>query len=160
MTATATAPPPTTSAKGLGQHLTFRLQDEEYGIDILKVQEIRGLSRITPIPNSLPHIRGVINLRGAVVPVVDLRIRFNMSDEGDEKSAVIIVVNIGARVVGLIVSAVSDVVNFNSDDVQPPPEFGERVDTSFIVGMAKHNETLVLLLDIDRLLGDDTASVV
>lgn len=159
MTATATAPPPNTSSAGHGQHLTFRLQDEEYGIDILKVQEIRGLSRITPIPNSLPHIRGVINLRGAVVPVVDLRIRFNMSDEGDEKSAVIIVVNIGARVVGLIVSAVSDVVNFNSDDVQPPPEFGERVDTSFIVGMAKHNDTLVLLLDIDRLLGDETASV-
>lgn len=158
MTATATATAPPTASAAQGQYLTFRLHDEEYGIDILKVQEIRGLSRITPIPNAPAHIRGVINLRGAVVPVVDLRVRFQITDEGDEKSAVIIVVNIGNRVMGLIVSAVSDVVNFDTDAVQPPPEFGERVDTSFIVGMAKHHETLVMLLDIDQLLGDDAAT--
>lgn len=99
----------------------------------------------------------MINLRGAVVPVVDLRVRFHIPDEADEKTAVIIVVNIGARVMGLIVSAVSDVVDFDASVVQPPPEFGERVDTSFLVGMAKHNDTLVMLLDIDQLCGEDAA---
>jgi purine-binding chemotaxis protein CheW len=144
---------PRISAAGAGsgsQYLSFALGNEEYGIDILKVQEIRGYSAITAIPNTPAYIRGVINLRGAVVPVVDLRARFGLAAAEYDKFTVIIVVTIGTRVAGLIVDAVSDVLNVDRADVEPTPDFGASVDTSFITGMAKMADKLVLLLDIDR----------
>jgi purine-binding chemotaxis protein CheW len=143
------------------QFLSFVLGKEEYGIDILKVQEIRGYSAITAIPNTPAYIRGVINLRGAVVPIVDLRAKFGLAATDYDKFTVIIVVTIGTRVAGLIVDAVSDVLNIARSDVEPTPEFGGAVDTSFITGMAKVADKLVLLLDIDRVVASaDVAAAI
>jgi purine-binding chemotaxis protein CheW len=135
------------------QYLTFRLGDEEYGLEILKVQEIKGYSAITPVPNTPPYVKGVMNLRGTVVPVVDLRAKFAMSKTQYTPFTVIIVVKVGAKIMGLIVDAVSDVLNIPRADVQPTPDFGGEVDARFISGMAKVGERLVVLLDIDTALG-------
>jgi purine-binding chemotaxis protein CheW len=135
------------------QYLTFRLGDEEYGVEILKVQEIKGYSAITPIPNTPSYIKGVMNLRGTIVPVVDLRAKFGMSETEYTPFTVIIVVTVGAKVMGLIVDAVSDVLNIPREDVQPTPDFGAHVDSGYLDGMAKAGDKLVVLLDIDRVLG-------
>lgn len=144
---------PSTFAGDGGQYLTFLLSGEEYALDILKVQEIKGLPKITPVPNAPPHVLGVMNLRGAVVPVADLRARFGLAAEHG-KSAVVIVANVGSRTVGLVVDAVSDVLSFAKSDVEPTPDLGAGVDTSFLTGLAKTGERLVLLLDAARLVGD------
>lgn len=142
-------------AADLNQFLTFTLQSEEYGIEILRVQEIKGFSRITPIPNAPRYVKGVLNLRGAVVPVVDLRCKFGMPETEYNQFTVIIVVTVGKRIVGLVVDAVSDVLNIGRKDVDPPPELGAGVDTSFLTGMAKSGDKLIALLNIDRLLGHE-----
>jgi purine-binding chemotaxis protein CheW len=137
------------------QYLTFSLGQEEYGIEILRVQEIKGYSSVTPIPNTPPFIKGVMNLRGTVVPVVDLRAKFGMSESEYTRFTVIIVVNVGTHVVGLIVDAVSDVLDVAASEVVPAPEMGAGVDTSFLTGMAKSNDRLVSLLAIERVVGMD-----
>jgi purine-binding chemotaxis protein CheW len=145
-------------ARDASQFLTFVLGAEEYGIDILRVQELRGYSPITSLPNTPPHIKGVMNLRGAVVPIVDLRAKFGMPQTEYNKFTVIILVMVGARVCGLIVDAVSDVLNVDRSEIEPPPLLEGGVDTSFMTGMAKAGDRLILLLDIDRVIG--TAEVV
>ena len=137
------------------QFLTFRLGQEEYGVEILKVQEIKGYSAITPVPNTPVYLKGVMNLRGTIVPVVDLRAKFGMPEAEYNQFTVIIVLMVGARVMGLIVDAVSDVLNIPKGDIQPTPDFGAQVDAECINGMAKAGEKLVVLLDIDRVLGAD-----
>lgn len=137
------------------QFLTFTLQNEEYGIEILKVQEIKGVSKITPIPNSPSFVRGVMNLRGTVVPVVDLRARFSMDARDYDRFTVIIVVNIGEKVVGLVVDTVSDVLNIPHDAIANPPELASGGETSCITGMGKMGERIVMLLDTGRLVGVD-----
>ncbi len=144
-------------AEDVDQYLTFVLNGEEYGIPILKVHEIRGFSMVTPIPNTPAFIRGAINLRGTVIPVIDLRERFGMPTVEPDRFSVIIVVTVGTRTMGLIVDAVSDVLNVGDDIATPPPELGADVDTSFLTGMARADEKLVLLLDIDAVLGDPAA---
>ena len=139
------------------QYLTFALCGEDYGIDILQVQEIKCLSRITPIPNTPRHVKGVLNLRGTVVPVIDLRTKFGLGEIEYNRFTVIIVVNVGRRVMGLVVDAVSDVLNLADSDVQAAPELGGNLDLSFVTGMARSGERLVTLLDIDRLLREETA---
>lgn len=139
----------------INQYLTFSLGDEEYGIDILKVQEIKGYSAITYIPNTPPHIKGVMNLRGTVIPVVDLRVKFSMPAVEYNKFTVIIVVTVGEKILGLVVDAVSDVLNIARGDVRPAPDFGARVDTKFISGVASLNDRLAVLLDIQKLLSED-----
>ncbi len=139
------------------QFLTFLLGGEEYGVQILKVQEIKGYSVITPIPNTPAFIKGAMNLRGTVVPVVDLRERFGMPVSAYDRFTVIIVVMVGTRIVGLVVDAVSDVLTISGDEIAPPPPLGHGVDTSFMTGMAKSADKLVLLLDIDKVLGDEMA---
>ena len=134
------------------QYLTFALGGEEYGVEILKVQEIRGYTSITPIPNTPPHIKGVMNLRGAIVPVVDLRSTLAMPTTEYSPFSVIIVVTVGTRVMGLIVDAVSDVLDVARTDIHPTPDFGTRIDARFIQGMARVGDKLVVLLDIDRVL--------
>ncbi len=138
----------------VNQFLTFVLNGEEYGIPILKVHEIRGFSPVTPIPNTPPFIRGAINLRGKVIPVIDLRERLSMPTTEPDRFAVIIVVTVGTRTMGLIVDAVSDVLNVGDENAAPPPELGADVDTSFLTGMARAEDKLVLLLDIDAVLGE------
>jgi purine-binding chemotaxis protein CheW len=135
------------------QFLTFTLQNEEYGIEILKVQEIKGFSKITPIPNAPPFVRGVMNLRGTVVPIIDLRARFLMTEKEYDQLTCIVVVNVGARVVGLVVDTVSDVLNIPNDSIADPPELASVGDSSCITGMGKLGERIVMLLDTGRLVG-------
>ena len=143
-----------------GQYLTFRLGDEEYGVEILRVQEIKGYSTVTPIPNMPAYLKGVMNLRGTIVPVVDLRLKFSMTRADYTQFTVIIVVTVGTKVMGLIVDAVSDVLNIPKGDVQATPDFGGQVDARYINGMAKTGDKLVVLLDIDRVMGGVDVSAV
>jgi purine-binding chemotaxis protein CheW len=143
----------------LKQYLTFTLGREEYGIEILKVQEIKGYSAITPIPNTPAHIKGVMNLRGTVIPVVDLRSKFSMEPVDYDKFTVIIVVMMGAKVAGLVVDAVSDVLNIATADIRPAPDFGSRADTRFITGLVSNGDKLAVLLDIDTLITDGDMAV-
>jgi purine-binding chemotaxis protein CheW len=142
-----------------GQFLTFSLGEEEYGIELLKVQEIKGYSAITPIPNTPAHIKGVMNLRGAVIPIVDLRLRFGMETIDYTQFNVIIVINVGTKVMGLLVDAVSDVLNVAADDVRPAPDFGSRTDTRFISGMASSGDKVAVLLNLDTLLSEADLAV-
>lgn len=139
------------------QYLTFTLGQEEYGVEILKVQEIKGYSAITPIPNTPAYVKGVMNLRGAVIPIVDLRAKLAMSEAAYNQFTVIIVVRVGAKTVGVVVDAVSDVLNIPTKDIQATPDFGAQVDARFISGLAKAGDKLVVLLDIDKVLGGDAA---
>src|SRR5262249_43921894 len=118
------------NSDGSNQFLTFTLDSEEYGIEILKVQEIKGFSKITPIPNAPPFVKGVMNLRGAVVPIVDLRSRFSMAAREYDQFTVIIVVNLGAKVVGLVVDTVSDVMTIPNANVAETPELAGGIDAS------------------------------
>lgn len=136
-----------------GQFLTFTLSDQEFGIDILRVQEIKNFSRVTPIPNMPPSIKGVMNLRGTVVPIIDLRTKFQMATAEYNQFTVIIVVNVGARIMGLVVDAVSDVLNADAESIEDAPQLGD-IDTSFITGLAKSGDRLVTLLNIEHLLHD------
>jgi purine-binding chemotaxis protein CheW len=137
------------------QFLTFTIQDEEYGIDILRVQEIKGFSRVRPVPNAPHYVKGVMNLRGTVVPVLDLRSRFGMEEADYNQFTVIIVVSVGDKVIGLVVDAVSDVLSITKEQIEETPELTGRVDTSFFRGMGKVGDKLVLLLNIDRLVGGE-----
>jgi len=137
------------------QYLTFTLGQEEYGVEILKVHEIKGYSAVTPIPNTPGYIKGVMNLRGTIIPVVDLRAKLAMAEAEYNQFTVIIVVTVGAKVMGLVVDAVSDVLNIPRTDIQATPDFGAQVDVKFINGMAKAGEKLIVILDLDRVLGGD-----
>ena len=135
------------------EYLTFRLGAEHYGIHILKVQEIRGYDRPTVIANAPAFIKGVINLRGVIVPVLDLRVRFGLEQADYDENTVVIVLNVAGRVVGVVVDAVSDVVPLAASVIQPPPEFASSVlDTRYITGLASAEGRLLILLDIEALM--------
>jgi purine-binding chemotaxis protein CheW len=139
-----------------GKYLTFRLAQEEYGLEILKVREIIGLMDITKVPRTPHDIRGVINLRGKVIPVVDLRLKFDMEAKEDTEETCIIVVDIageeGSVLMGILVDAVSEVLDIQSNEIEDPPTFGAGVDTRFILGIGKVKNTVKILLDVDRVL--------
>lgn len=137
------------------QFLTFTLGEEEYGIDILKVQEIKGYSTITRIPRAPSYIKGVMNLRGTIVPIIDLRSKFGLEPTNYDQFTVIIVVVVQGRAMGLIVDTVSDVLNIPAGDIQPTPEFSGSLDTDFISGMGKSGDKLIILLDVHKVLGID-----
>ncbi len=141
------------------QFLTFNLGEELYGVDILRVQEIKGYTSVTKIPNTPPHIKGVLNLRGTIVPIVELRTKFGMPTIDYTAFTVIIVVVVRDKVMGLVVDAVSDVLNIDKKDIQSPPQFGVKVDVSFLNGIGKSGDKLVALLDIDRMLSEGEAPV-
>ncbi|MBM4134842.1 MAG: chemotaxis protein CheW [Nitrospira sp.] len=136
------------------QYLTFVLGEEHYGLDILRVQEIKGYTAVTRIPNTPDYIKGVLNLRGTIVPIVDLRCKFGMPQAEYTMFTVIVVVVVQDKIMGVVVDAVSDVLNITTKDIQPPPHFGAQVDTSFIQNIAKSGDRLITLLDIDRVLSD------
>lgn len=137
------------------QFLTFQLGEELYGVDILRVQEIKGYTAVTKIPNTPPHIKGVLNLRGTIVPIVELRTKFGMETIEYTMFTVIVVVVVREKIMGLVVDAVSDVLNIDKKDIQPAPQFGAKVDVSFLNGIGKSGDKLIALLDMDRLLSDD-----
>ncbi len=137
------------------QLLTFTLGEEEYGVPILRVQEVKGYSPLTPIPGTARHLRGVLNLRGLVVPVIDLRAKFGMPEVPYDKFTVIVIATVGARIVGLTVDAISDVLSVGEAELSPPPELGAQLDASYTTGLARVGEKVVLLLDIDALVASD-----
>ena len=137
------------------QYLTFQLGEELYGVDILRVQEIKGYTTVTKIPNTPAHIKGVLNLRGTIVPIVELRTKFGMPMIDYTMFTVIVVVVVRDRIMGLVVDSVSDVLNISKQDIQAPPEFGAKVDVSVLTGLGKSGDKLVALLNIDRLLTED-----
>jgi purine-binding chemotaxis protein CheW len=149
----------TEPSSGAEQFLTFVLGGEEYGVTILQVQGIQGWDRVTPIPNTPEFILGVINLRGAIVPIVDLRRRFGMPAAEFGPTTVVIVVRVAQsdrneRTLGLVVDAVSEVCNVNADDRKPAPDFGSGIKTDFVKGLATVENRMVILLDIDRLVSE------
>jgi purine-binding chemotaxis protein CheW len=132
--------------------LVFKLGSEEYGVDILKVQEIRGYEKVTPIPRSPDYLKGVVNLRGTIVPVIDLRIRFGMPDPKYDSLTVVIVLRIAGRIVDAVVDAVSDVVRLAENEIREAPKLGAMVDSSYLSGVATQGERMILALDIEKLL--------
>lgn len=146
-----------------GKYLTFSLAGEEYGIGILKVKEIIGMMPITTVPRTPDFIKGVINLRGKVIPVVDLRLKFGMEKMAYTERTCIIVVEIKGAVssvlIGIVVDSVSEVLNIKGTDIEDTPVFGTRVNTDYILGMAKVNGTVKILLDIDKVLSEEELSV-
>ncbi|MHB1529924.1 MAG: chemotaxis protein CheW [Acidiferrobacteraceae bacterium] len=140
------------------QFLTFRLDQEEYGIPILQVQEIKGWERATRVPSSPAYVQGVINLRGLIVPVVDLRLRFGLPEREADEVTVIIVVNLNGRLAGLTVDSVTDVIDLLSDQLCPVPEYEGRTDREFISGLAPREGGLLILLDVAHLLGPEIAA--
>lgn len=143
----------TDAANAGGQFLTFTLGGEEYAVEILRVQEIKGFTAVTPIPNSPAWVKGVMNLRGTVVPVFDLRLKFGMPAREYDRFTVIVVVNVGARVVGMVVDAVSDVLDIDAASIDTTPDLGADVDTSLLNGIARNQDHLITLLAIDRVVG-------
>jgi len=132
--------------------LTFTLGDEEYGIDILKVQEIRGYEAVTTIANAPEFIKGVINLRGIIVPIVDMRIKFNLGNITYDQFTVVIILNVANRVVGMVVDGVSDVITLKDEQIKPAPEFGASLDTKYLLGLGTVDERMIILVDIEHLM--------
>lgn len=140
------------------EFLTFRLGAEEYGIDILKVQEIRGYEKPTTIANAPAFIKGVINLRGAIVPIIDLRMKFALDEARYDSFTVVIILNVAGRVVGIVVDSVSDVITLAQEQVREAPEFSGTLDTAYITGLGTVDERMLILVDIERLMsGADMA---
>jgi len=153
----------TATAALAGKYLTFALSDEEYGLPVLRVREIIKMMDITEVPQVPPHIKGVLNLRGKVIPVIDLRLKFGFAQGEITSRTCIIVVEVAlaaSRVMmGIIVDHVLDVLNIVADEIEQTPEFGDRVCTDYMKGMAKVKGTVKILLDLDRVLGTDDAAL-
>ncbi len=143
-----------TAAKRAGKYLTFVLDREYYGLEILKVREIIGLMQITSVPRTPNFVKGVINLRGKVIPVVDLRLKFDMSEGQTTDQTCIIVVQVNDVEMGIVVDRVCEVLNVAAADIEDAPSFGVNVNTDYILGMGKSSGRVIILLDISRVLGD------
>ncbi|XTZ39974.1 chemotaxis protein CheW [Salmonella enterica] len=137
------------------EFLVFTLGDEEYGIDILKVQEIRGYDQVTRIANTPDFIKGVTNLRGVIVPIVDLRVKFSQGEVEYNENTVVIVLNLGQRVVGIVVDGVSDVLSLAADQIRPAPEFAVTLSTEYLTGLGALGERMLILVNIEKLLNSD-----
>jgi purine-binding chemotaxis protein CheW len=134
------------------EFLAFTLGREEYGIDILRVQEIRGYEPVTRIANAPDFIKGVVNLRGTIIPIVDMRIKLNLGDPTYDQFTVVIILNIGGRVVGMVVDSVSDVTTLSPHQIRQAPEMGTSFDSDYLIGLGALNERMLILVDIDKLM--------
>ncbi|WP_409269546.1 chemotaxis protein CheW [Massilia sp. BHUDP2] len=139
--------------------LAFRLGEEEYGVDILKVQEIRGHDPLTRIANAPDFIQGVVNLRGIIVPIVDLRLRFGITATR-KQPRVVIILNVGGRVIGMVVDGVSDVVRLGPTDIRPAPEMGSSFGADFLLGLGTIDERMLILLDIEALMASSELGLI
>lgn len=137
---------------GSREYLTFRLDQEEYGIDILKVQEIRGYERPTRVANAPEFIKGVVNLRGTIVPIVDMRLKFKCSKVEYNEFTVVIILNLQSRIVGVVVDSVSDVMELPMDSLRPAPDVDSVIDSNCVSGLAALNDHMLILLDIEKLM--------
>src|SRR5690349_9410145 len=140
--------------------LVFVLGGEEYAVDILKVQEIRGYEKVTAIPAAPTYLKGVVNLRGIIVPVIDMRIKFGLADAKYDSFTVVIILRVSGRVIGVVVDGVSDVVRLAPSDVKPAPGLGSIVDSGFLAGLATQGDRMILLLEIEKFLGSGELNLV
>ena len=140
--------------------LVFVLGGEEYAVDILKVQEIRGYEKVTAIPSAPPYLKGVVNLRGIIVPVIDMRIKFGLAEAKYDSFTVVIILRVAGRVIGVVVDGVSDVVRLAPSEVKPAPGLGSIVDSGFLAGLATQGDRMILLLEIEKFLGSGELNLV
>ncbi|HWI82098.1 chemotaxis protein CheW [Ramlibacter sp.] len=162
MNDTLTPPKTASAATAVGplEVVTFTLGKEEYGIDIQRVQELRGYDAVTRIANAPEYIKGVVNLRGIIVPVIDMRIKFNLGTPTYDQFTVVIVLNIRGRVVGMVVDSVSDVITLEPGQIKPPPEMGAALDTDYLIGLGTLEQRMLILVDIDKLMSSDEMGLV
>jgi purine-binding chemotaxis protein CheW len=142
------------------EYLTFRLDKEEYGIDILKVQEIRGYEPPTRIANAPPFIKGVVNLRGTIVPIVDMRLKFNCAQAQYDSFTVVIILSLRQRIVGIVVDSVSDVLQLAAEDFREAPEVESMIGSDAVLGLGSLGERMLILLDIEKLMSGDDMGLV
>ncbi len=158
--AVSEAKPATGAGIDRQEFLTFTLGKEEYGIEILKVQEIRSYEHVTTIANAPEFIKGVVNLRGIIVPIVDMRIKFNLGNADYTQFTVVIILNVAGRVVGMVVDSVSDVISLGAEQIRPAPDFSSSFDIKYITGLGTVDERLLILVDIEKLMsGSDMALI-
>ncbi|SFC49755.1 purine-binding chemotaxis protein CheW [Polaromonas sp. OV174] len=158
-TAVAVSPHGPSGASAL-EFLAFTLGQEEYGIDIQKVQELRGYDAVTRIANAPEHLKGVVNLRGIIVPIIDMRIKFKLGTPTYDPFTVVIILNIASRVMGMVVDSVSDVITLSPDQVKPAPEMGTVLDTDYLIGLGTIDERMLILMDIDKLMSSSELGLI
>ncbi|GAB6195540.1 chemotaxis protein CheW [Lysobacter xanthus] len=149
-----------TAAVSDHEYLTFTLASEEYGVDILKVQEIRGYDQVTRLPGAPEFVKGAINLRGLIVPVVDMRLKFRLSQATYDETTVMIVLSVAGRTIGIVVDGVSDVLRLEPAQVRPVPDLGSAIDRKFLTGLGVVEERMLILLDIERLMTSEEMGLV
>jgi len=145
---------------GASEFLAFQLGEEEYGIDIQKVQEIRAYEPVTRMANALPYVKGVVNLRGIIVPIIDMRIKLELGEPTYDHLTVVIILNIAGRTIGMVVDRVSDVITLTADQIKPAPDMGSAVSTDYLVGLGTIEDRMLVLVDIDRLMTSDDMGLV
>ncbi|MCP5005936.1 MAG: purine-binding chemotaxis protein CheW [Planctomycetes bacterium] len=143
-----------------GKFLTFVLNDEEYGIEILKVREIIGVIDITSVPQTPHYLKGVINLRGKVIPIIDLRLKFSMPEQAHKQETCIIVAEVSGDQIGVVVDDVSEVLDIKGGEIEETPQFGQGLDTDFIMGLGKANDKIIIMLDIDKVLSTEELELI
>ncbi len=144
----------------INEFLTFRLGGEEYGIEILKVQEIRGYDAITQIANAPDFIKGVVNLRGIIVPIIDMRIKFRLGNADYNQFTVVIILNVAGRVMGIVVDGVSDVITLGAEQMRPAPGLGSVIDTEYIMGLGTVDKRMLILIDIEKLMSSSDMGLI
>ena len=149
-----------TTSQVINEFLTFRLGKEEYGIEILKVQEIRGYDSITQIANAPEFIKGVVNLRGIIVPIIDMRIKFRLGNADYDQFTVVIILNVAGRVMGIVVDGVSDVISIGANQMRPTPGFGSVIDTEYIMGLGTVDQRMLILIDIEKLMSSNDMGLI
>ncbi len=148
------------TANAVSQFLAFRLGREEYGVDLLKVQEIRGYENVTHIANAPEYMKGVVNLRGTIVPIIDMRIKMALGTPTYDEFTVVIILNIGRRVIGMVVDSVSDVITLSHDQVMPAPEMGSALSTDYLLGIGTIDERMLILVDIEALMASEEIGLI
>ncbi|MBS0308948.1 MAG: chemotaxis protein CheW [Proteobacteria bacterium] len=142
------------------EFLAFRLGEEEYGVQILKVQELRNYENVTTIANAPNFIKGVINLRGRIVPIIDMRIKFNLGNPTYDQFTVVIILNVANHIIGMVVDSVSDVITLTPGDIKPAPEMGAAFDTQYLIGLGTIDQRMLMLIDIERLMSSNDISLI
>lgn len=150
----------TAAAVAANEYLTFTLGDEEYGVDILKVQEIRGYDQVTRLPGAPDFVKGAINLRGLIVPVVDMRLKFQLSEAKYDETTVMVILAVAGRTIGVVVDAVSDVIRLDPSQLRGVPDLGSAIDRQFLTGLGVVDERMLILLDIERLMTSEEMGLV
>lgn len=150
----------TAAAVAANEYLTFTLGDEEYGVDILKVQEIRGYDQVTRLPGAPDFVKGAINLRGLIVPVVDMRLKFQLSEAKYDETTVMVILAVAGRTIGVVVDAVSDVIRLDPAQLRGVPDLGSAIDRQFLTGLGVVDERMLILLDIERLMTSEEMGLV